>query len=60
MGPEISGQIKVKVLNDYLHHKGKSCNHWAEKVGREKGDINTVLKENMIIFLFRPISLWVE
>lgn len=42
MGPEISGQIKVKILNDNLHHKSKSCNPGAEKVGKE-GDINILL-----------------
>lgn len=42
MGPELSGQIKAKIRNDYLHHKGKSYNHGTEKEGRRKRDINSL------------------
>lgn len=40
---KLSWQIKTKVLNENVHYKGKSCKHGTEKVGREKGDMNTSL-----------------
>lgn len=43
MRPKLSWQIKTKILNEDVHHKGKSCNHGTEKVGKEKGDMNTLL-----------------